>query len=86
MQNMPQNRILYSALITDQELYCDKSKSWYSNLAMITKVLNIDYENPIDHRDFLQNLKYYYMKQTEQQLKKMKNETTDSKLHLFNDV
>ena len=37
-RNMPQNRILYSAFITDQELHCDISKSWYSNLAMITKL------------------------------------------------
>ena len=83
---MPQNRIFYSAFITDQELHCDKSKSWYSNLAMITKMLNIDYEDPIDHTYFLQILKDYYMKQTEQQLNKIKNETTDSKLHLFSHV
>ena len=83
---MSQNKILYSAFIADQELHCDKSKSWYSNLAMITKMFNIDNEDPIDHTDFLQILKDYSMKQTEQQLNKMKNETTDSKLHLFSHV
>ena len=53
---------------------------------MITKVLNIDNEDPIDHTDFLQILKDYYMKQTKQQLNKMKDETTDSKLHIFSHV
>ena len=53
---------------------------------MITKLLKIDNKDPIDHTDFLQILKYYYMKQTEQQLNKMENETADSKLHLFSHV
>ena len=53
---------------------------------MITKMLNIDNEDPFDHTDFLQISKDYYMKKTEQQLNKMKNETTDSKLHLFSHV
>ena len=44
-------------------------------------MLNIDNEDHIDHTDFLQILKDYCMKQTEQQLNEMKNETTDSKLH-----
>ena len=79
IRNMPQNRILYSAFITDQELHRDKSKSWYSNLAMISIMLNIDNEDPIDHTNFTQLLKDYYMKQVEQQINKMKNETTDSK-------
>ena len=83
---MPQIEYFIDTFITDQELHCDKSKSWYSNLAMITKMLNIDNEDPIDHTDFLQILKDYYMKQTEQQLNKMKNETTDNKLHLFSHV
>ena len=86
IRNMPQNRILYSAFITDQELHRDKSKSWYSNLALISKMLNIDNEDPIDHTNFTQLLKDYYMKQVEQQINKMKNETTDSKLHLFSHV
>ena len=64
----------------------NQKAQWYSNLAMITKLLNIDNEDLIDHTDFLKILKGYYMKQTEQQLNKMKNETTDSKLHLFSHV
>ena len=86
IRNMSPNRILYSAFITDQELHRDKSKSWYSNLALISKMLNIDNEDPIDHTNFTQLLKDYYMKQVEQQINKMKNETTDSKLHLFSHV
>ena len=54
--------IVNSEFITDQELHCGKSKSWYSNLAMITKLFNIDNEDPIDHTDFLQILKEYYSK------------------------
>ena len=46
---------------------------------MISKMLNIDNEDPIDHTNFTQLLKDYYMKQVEQQINKMKNETTDSK-------
>ena len=53
IREMPNTRILYSAFIIDQELFKDKSKSWFSNLAMIIKLLNIDNEQPIAYKSFV---------------------------------
>ena len=53
IRDMPNNRIRHSAFITDQELFKDKSKSWFSNLAMINKLLNIDNEEPIAYNSFV---------------------------------
>ena len=39
-----------------------------------------------NHTNVAQILKDCYMKQTKKQLNKMKNEATDSKLHLFSHV
>ena len=61
IREMPNNRILHSAFITDQELFKDKSKNWFSNLAMINKLLNIDNEEPIAYNSFVQFLKNYFL-------------------------
>ena len=47
IRGMLNNRILHSAFITDQELFKGKSKSWFSNLARMNKLLNIDNEEHI---------------------------------------
>ena len=86
IRDMPNNRILHSAFITDQELFKDKSKSWFSNLAMINKLLNIDNEEPIAYNSFVQLLKDYFVNQTECQLNKIRNDVIDSKLMLFSNV
>ena len=75
---MPNTRILNSAFITDQELFKDKSKSWFSNLAMINKLLSIDNEEPIAYNSFVQLLKDYFVNQTECQLNKIRNDVIDS--------
>ena len=72
---MPNNRILHSAFITAQEFFRDKSKSWFSNVATVMKLLNIDIkEEPLDHAIFVHLLKEYYMQQTECQLNKIKQQ------------
>ena len=87
IRDMPNNRILHSAFITDQELFRDKSKSWFSNVATIMKLLNIDIkEEPIDHATFVHLLKEYYMQQTECQLNKIKHNVVDSKLSVSSHI
>ena len=65
IRDMPNNRILHSAFITDQDISTDKSKSWFSNLAMINKLLNIDNEEAIAYHSFVQLLNDYFVNQTE---------------------
>ena len=86
IRDMLNNRILHGTLITDQELFKDKSKSWFSNLARINKLLNIDNKEPIVYTSFVQLLKDYFVNQTECQLNKIRNDVTDSKLVLFSNV
>ena len=86
IRDVPNNRILHSAFITDQELFKDKSKSCLSNLTMINKLLNIDNEEPIVYNSFVQLLKDYFVNQTECQLNKIRNDVIDSKLRLFSNV
>ena len=74
---MPNNRILHSAFITDQVRFKDTSKSWFSNLAMINKLLNIDNEETIAYNSFVQLLKDYFVNQTECQLNEIRNDVTD---------
>ena len=83
---MPDNRILHSAFITDQELFKEMSKSWFSNLARINKLLNIDNEEPIAYFSFVQLLKDYFVNQTDYQLNKIRHYVTDSKLVLYSNV
>ena len=86
IRDMPNNRILHSAFITDQELFRDKSKSWFSNVATVMKLLNIDIKEPIDHAIFVHLLNEYYMQQTECQLNKIKHNVVDSKLSVFSHI
>ena len=84
--DMPNNSILHIYFITDQKLFKDKSKSWFSNLARINYLSNIHNEEPIAYTSFVQHLKDYFVNQTECQLNKIRNDVTDSKLVLFSNV
>lgn len=86
LRNMPSNRILHSVFITDQELFGDNSKSWFSNLSLIFKLLNLNTREPVEHTVFVKLLNDYFSKQTEGQLNKIRSEVTDSKLYMFSNV
>ena len=79
-------RSLHSAFMTDQELFKDMSRSWFSNLAAINKLLNVDNEEIVLYNYFVLLLKGHCLKKTECQLSEIRNDVTDSKLWLFSNI
>ena len=88
IRDISSNRILQIAFMTDQELFKDKSKSWFSNFAAINKLLNVGNKKPVFflYNCFVQLLKDSYLKKTEWRLSEIRNDVTDSKLWLFSNI
>ena len=83
---MDQNRTLYKAFVTDQTLFQENSKSWYSTISSIFKLVKIDINDNIDSSTFTKKLVDFYYQHMTTQIERIKSGVTDSKLSLFSNI